>query len=276
MKFTKQSISLLLIATASPVSVSAQLVSMKCCVTEDDLAKFAQCETDPILSTAPDSCPAGATCVLGFGADQRNMQALCDLTTPPVDPPRAYCTEWHADSPQPQVFCVAKANSSVNLFDAFDGFGDGDLDLVDFSVFQDLYDAVPKQIQSDAVVGSVECCLPFEGAQRIAECLSGPGECHDLGFCDLGSICIVGLSAPVEVGDYMNRVCAQGSTELPDPATSFCISWADPSTDVAFTCQAAFTQGITPFVVMDDDGDGDLDLLDFAAFQNDFDLPDGG
>jgi len=276
MKIFRHSIFVAMIAAGSGSTARAQLVSMKCCVTEQDLAKFALCETDPVLSGVPDLCPAGATCVLGFGADQQNMQALCDLDATPVDPPRAYCTEWHADSLLPQVFCVAKSNSSVNLFDAFDGFGDGDLDLADFSVFQDLYEPVPKQIQSDAVVASVECCLPFDGAQRIAECLSGPGECNDLGYCDLGSICVVGLSAPVEVGDYIDRICAQGATELPDPQTAFCISWFDPSIEVTSTCQAAFTVGITPFVVMDSDGDGDLDLLDFAAFQNDFGLPDGG
>ncbi|MBI3834155.1 MAG: hypothetical protein HY287_07490 [Planctomycetes bacterium] len=249
---------------------------MKCCVVESDLAKFSQCATDPVTSTAPDSCSAGATCVLGFGADQSNMQFLCDLEATPVDPPRAYCTEWHAGAAQPQAFCVAKANASVNLFSTYDEDDDGDLDLADFGVFQDLYEPVPKQIQSDAVVASVECCLPFSGAQRIAECLSGPGECHDLGYCDLGSICVVGLSAAVDVGDYMDRICAEGTTELPDPQSAFCISWVDPSIDAAFICQAAFAEGITPFVVMDNDGDGDLDLLDFAAFQNDFGLPDGG
>jgi hypothetical protein len=264
-------------ASLALVSVSrAQLVSVKCCVTESDLFKFGYCTAGPDGKIVPASCPPAATCILRFGSDQSNMQALCDLGATPLDPSRAYCTEWEVGAAEIHAECVAIPNITVSLFTGYDDENDGDLDLKDFSVYQDVYEPVPKQIQSDAVVASVECCLPFSGTQRIAECLSGPGECHDLGYCDLGSICVVGLSAAVEVGDYMDRICAEGATDLPDPATAFCISWADASIDAAFTCQAAYTEGITPFVVMDDDGDGDLDLLDFAVFQNDFGLPDGG
>lgn len=252
---------------------AAQVVSLKCCATANDRFQMGKCMGGPEVHAAPIECSAAATCVVGFGPNTEAMPGLCDSGIEPDDPARAYCTEWHHSPTPATTYCVANSNSTITLFEVFDDENDGDLDLADFASFQNAYEPVPKQIQSQAVVVSVECCVPFDGVQRIAGCLSGPGELHDVGFCDLGSICVVGFSQLVEDGDRLNRLCRPGSTELPNTSDAFCTAWNDGVNVAAFSCQAAQAQGVTPFVVMDNDGDGDLDLQDFAAFQDEFALP---
>jgi hypothetical protein len=59
----------------------------------------------------------------------------------------------------------------------------------------------------------------------------------------------------------------------PNASVGYCSSWEVAETPVVFECPANKAAGVTFFVVSDSDGDDDVDLFDFAAFQRDFDLP---
>jgi hypothetical protein len=91
--------------------------------------------------------------------------------------------------------------------------------------------------------------------------------------CNEDIRCTLGFSAPVELGDYQYRMCAAGLPIDPDASIGYCSSWQAAETPVVFACPANKAAGATFFVVSDSDGDDDVDLFDFAAFQRDFDLP---
>jgi len=138
----------------------AQVVSVDCCVLEEHLLQVGECLSGPDGTETPSTCRSAAICVLGFGPDNLLTGVLCDPTQPvPPDEPRGYCVSWVNDRLQVTNRCVAAEAAGLNLFTMYDTDGDGDLDLTDIAVFQQTYQSVPKRVQSDAVLVSVECCL---------------------------------------------------------------------------------------------------------------------
>lgn len=251
--------------------VRAQLVSVSCCTEQPDLEKIGECVSGPGDTLQPSSCPPAATCVLGFSDNSELMGSLCDpeQVIPPI-PFRAYCSEWVDEASTVLTQCVAKSNASISLFAVYDDDQDGDLDLQDFAVFDQVYDSVPKLEQSDAVVAAVECCVPDSVVRAIGDCLSGPGGTTIPNACDRTATCVIGFSALVELGDWQYKLCASGPAALPDPSTSFCDSWQAEGIPITHSCRGSRIAGNSFFVISDSDGDGDVDLADFSVFQREF------
>lgn len=250
---------------------SAQLVSVRCCTEQADLERIGECISGSGDTSQLTSCPPAATCVLGFGNNTGLMGSLCDSEQViPPSPFRAYCSEWADESSTVTHECVAKPNASINLFAVYDDDQDGDLDLQDLAVFDQVYDSVPKLEQSDAVLVAVECCVPDSVVRAIGDCLSGPGGMTIPSACDGTATCVVGFSALVELGDWQNKLCASGPAVLPDPSMSLCHSWQTEGIPLAHSCRGSHIAGNSFFVVSDGDGDGDVDLADFSVFQREF------
>ncbi len=267
---TRTLIAAITLTVLSP-NVWAQLVSVRCCTEQPDLERIGECISGPGDTSQPTSCPPAATCVLGFGDNAGLMESLCDpaQVIPPI-PFRAYCSEWVDETSTIVNQCVAKSNASINLFAVYDDDQDGDLDLQDLAVFDQVYDSVPKLVQSDAVLVAVECCVPDSVIRSIGDCLSGPGGTTIPGACDGTATCVVGFSELVELGDWQYKLCANGPAALPDPSTSFCDSWQMEGIQIIHSCRGSRTAGNSFFVVSDSDGDDDVDLADFSVFQREF------
>lgn len=277
------------LATLSPPA-GAQLVSVRCCVEQADLERIGECLSGPGDTSQPSACPPAATCVLGFGDNTKLMAGLCD-SEQAVLPNwyRGYCSSWADETVNVVQECVSKPQGGVNLFTVFDDEGDGDLDLRDLAVFGQVYDSTPKLEQSDAVLVYVECCVPESVIRAIGKCLTGPGPSYHCtgapggqtcsgnpipGACDATATCVVGFSSVVEVGDYLNKLCKSGPAILPDPATSYCDSWRLEGIPIGYSCPGSRIAGNTFFVVIDSDGDGDVDLADFSVIQLEFGAPE--
>ncbi|MDO8629290.1 MAG: hypothetical protein Q7R41_02255 [Phycisphaerales bacterium] len=249
-----------------------------------DLEKIGNCVSGPGGLTRPEDCEPGATCILGFGPDTNLMGQLCDpeRTTIP-DFSRAYCSGWADESVSIAYECIAKSHPSVTIFEVFDDEQDGDMDLRDINAFQEFYQVAPNQVQCDAILVALECCVPESVVRDIGRCLSGPVVHEFVGRppriistpppCNEDIRCTLGFSAPVELGDYLYRMCAAGLPIDPNASIGYCSSWEVAETQVVFECPANKAAGVTFFVVSDSDGDDDVDLFDFAAFQRGFDLP---
>jgi hypothetical protein len=265
-----------LLSTFFAVRAFAQVVSVDCCVLEEHLLRIGDCLSGPDGTETPSTCRSSATCVLGFGPDDLLAPVLCDPTQPELpDEQRAHCASWVDERLQATDYCVAAQAAGINLFTMYDADGDGDLDLEDVAVFQQTYQSVPKRVQSEAALVSVECCFSEEGLRNMGQCLSGPGVRCSPPVCELHAGCVLGFSDIVELGDYLYELCRGGPDTMPDPDESFCSSWTVEDAPVVQSCTGAYPQGINSFVVSDEDGDADLDLADLAAFQCSFELPPG-
>ncbi|MFH1107840.1 MAG: hypothetical protein V1790_01390 [Planctomycetota bacterium] len=287
---TKMTNSAMLVALAPFVfvsSVRAQLVSVRCCTEQADLQKIGDCVSGPGGTSQPGTCPAAATCVLGFGEDAQLMGNLCDPQQTEISAPtRGFCSEWANEDLTTVRQCVGKRQASVSLFSVFDDevraavntrprraaaqVSDGDLDLADLAVFHQVYDVTPKLVQSDAVLVYVECCVPEEVIRNIGQCLSGPRVTTAPFLCDGVATCVAGFSEPVEVGDYQHKLCASGEPVLPGPCEAVRVWWQAEGISPAHFCRASNIVGNTFFIVSDADGDADVDLADFAVFQREF------
>ena len=271
-------------------SVRAQLVSVRCFTQQADLDRIGDCVSGDGNLMQPLTCPAGATCVLGFGGKVQLMPALCDPEDPDIpDPSRAYLSSWTDPTTPVWQECVAKPQASVSLFSVFDDevraavntrprraaaqVSDGDLDLADLAVFLQVYDVTPKLVQSDAVLAYAECCVHESVIRNIGQCLSGPRVTTAPFPCDGVATCVAGFSEPVEIGDYQHKLCASGEPVLPGPSDAVCVSWQAEGVPAAHLCPARNIPGSTFFIVSDADGDADVDLADFAVFQREFAAP---
>ncbi len=258
-------------ASVAVSAVRAQLISVRCCTEESDLARIDDCVSGPGNLDQPATCPAAATCVLGFGADTALVDALCDEKRAVPPPPfRAYCSSWIDPAATVKRECVAQPQASVSLFSVYDDDGDGDLDSSDVAVFKKVYQPVPKVEQSEAVLAQLECCVPESIIRGIGQCLSGPGVTAQPPPCNGMASCVAGFSAPVELGDWLFGLCGPPPLVPPDPATSYCLTWHEKGVSAVQFCPASSPPGNNPFVVSDADGDADVDLFDLAVFLRDW------
>lgn len=145
---------------------------------------------------------------------------------------------------------------------AFDIQFDGDVDLADFARLRFLH---------RGHMVSVECCLPDAGLRGVGPCLSGPGAAEPPSACESGAVCTLGFSE-TKPNWLMDRLCRPESTLVHGEAGTFCWSWHSPHASTVALCQAVPAAGVDPFSLLDEDGDGDLDLVDFAVFQRTFEL----
>jgi hypothetical protein len=200
---------------------AGQIVSMSCCVSEGNLTRVGECLSGPENDSLPPACGSVVTCVLGFGEDTTIMDVMCDPTYPELlDEPRAVCKSWTATQAQVTEECVALPNTQFNLFEMYDADGDGDLDLRDAAAFQMIYESVPKQVQSEARLVFVECCVP------------GVGD-------DGTPTCILGFDGVIGPGDYLYELCAPGSFPEPYIPGSQCESWSVGYVPAMYLCEAA-------------------------------------
>jgi len=196
----------------------ARLVSVECCISEGNLTRIGECLSGPDNTRVPQACGSIGTCVLGFNADTALPEEMCDWTQPDIpDEPRAMCKSWVSPENSAAQKCVASPNTDFNLFETFDADYDGDMDLRDMAALQQIYHSLPKQIQGEARLVFVECCVP--GTDSLP-------------------VCTLGFSGPVEPGDYLHELCRPGPPSNPDPDGSTCYSWTAGYVPVAFLCEA--------------------------------------
>lgn len=223
-------VSLLVIAPGA-----AQIVSVKCCISEGNLIRIGQCLSGPGDTDAPPACGSIATCVLGYGADTALMPQMCagDQTDLP-DEPRAICSSWIADNVSVVSQCVASADTNFSPFDIYDADRDGDLDLRDIAVFQQVYESVPNEVQSDARLVFVECCTPAsdQGSpdSEIATDTLAAGSLP---------VCTLGFSGALGPGDYLYELCRRGSTPKAVAVAAECFSWSEEGVPVVQWCEAS-------------------------------------
>ena len=265
-----------MICSLFTVDVYAQLVSVECCHYEGDLLKIGHCTSGPNATQLPEDCQPPGNCVLGFGANTELMGLLCAAEQPELpDEPRAMCTSWVLDDAPVVDECVASPATGINLFTIYDADRDGDLDLRDVAAFQELFHGIPNPTQSDAMLVRVECCFPEASLLSLGLCLSGPGVLDAPPECDSQAACTLGFSDTVQVGDFMHRLCRPESTTTIGPSDFFCSSWVEEGVPIVQSCEATEASGVGSWLVFDDDGDGDLDLVDFASLQRIFESAPG-
>lgn len=230
----------------------------------------------PHNAQQPTGCESAGNCALGFGDQTEVPSPLLDLCDPEQlelpDQSFSFCTSWGLEGAVITHECAAWESDTLTPFLLLDFDGDGDFDLLDLATFQNSFEPAPNDIQSDALLVSVECCMPQGDELALGLCLSGPAVVYAPAECESSASCILGFSEPLGPGDRLFRLCDAGRPELPDLDDSFCTSWQADQDQAAHFCRAATASGVNLFAVFDDDGDGDLDLKDFAGFQVDFQL----
>jgi len=257
-----------LICSLLAVDCFAQLVSVECCHYEEDLLKIGQCASGPGETQLPENCEPPGHCVLKFGANAELMGLLCDAEQPELpEESRAMCSSWVIDYAPVFDECIASAAAEIDLFSVYDADSDGDLDLRDIALFQELFREIPNPTQSEATLVYVECCFPEATLRSLGLCLSGPYGVEAPPDCDAKAACTLGFSDTIELGDFMYRLCRPESTTTPGPADRFCSSWREEGIPIVQYCEATDAAGVGSWLVFDDDDDGDLDLRDFASIQ---------
>ncbi len=196
----------------------ARLVSVECCISEANLTRVGECLSGPDNTRVPQACGSIGTCVLGFNVDTALPDKMCDWTRPAIpNEPLAVCKSWVAPETSSAQKCVASPNTDFSPFEMFDADTDGDMDLRDMAALQQIYRLLPKQIQGDARLVFVECCVP--GTDRLP-------------------VCTLGFSGPVEPGDYLYELCRPGPVSEPGTHGSTCYSWTAGYVPVAYLCEA--------------------------------------
>lgn len=120
---------------------------------------------------------------------------------------------------------------------------------------------------ADAQLVYVKCCTSVSNEQCIGPCLSGPGIRQKPSGCQSHANCIYGFGPDPKSFDLAYGMCAE-DTFFPDQSNSWCNSWRELSIPVVELCAGKSPRGLSAYVIWDQDGDGDLDLRDFAKFQN--------
>ena len=243
----------------------AQVAAVKCCISEGNVLRIGECLSGPDNTDVPPACGSIGTCVLGFDADIALMGEMCDPEDPEIpDDPRAVCRTWTTGNGVVTEQCVASANTDFSLFKTYDTDGDGDLDLRDMAVFQQIYRPLPKQDRGVTQVVSVKCCISESNLIRIGDCLSGPDNTNVRAVCGSIGTCVLGFSGDTT---NMGELCNPRNPDIPDDPRAVCTSWTTESAPATQRCVAAPNTDFSLFDTYDADGDGDLDLRDIAAFQ---------
>lgn len=227
-------VSLLVIAPGA-----AQVVSVKCCISEGNLIRIGECLSGPEPTEAPPACGSIATCVLGYGADTALMPQMCAPDQPDLpDEPRAICSSWVADNVPVTRQCVASANTDFSPFDIYDADRDGDLDLRDIAVFQQIYESVPNEVQSEARLVFVECCTPgSEQGSTDRVHLDSEIATDTLANGSL-PVCTLGFSGALGPGDYLYELCRPGAAPKSSSTGTECFSWSVDGVPVVQRCEA--------------------------------------
>ena len=110
---------------------------------------------------------------------------------------------------------------------------------------------------------SVRCCTEESHLATITDCVSGDGNLMRPATCPPGATCVLGFGGNRQL---MGSLCDPRGIEIPRPTRAYCSSWSYETAPVAQECVARPNLGVSLFSVFDDDGDGDLDELDVAAF----------
>jgi hypothetical protein len=180
---------------------------------------------------------------------------------------RAVCTRWSSGE-SPTIRCEAAGAEGVSLHALLDSDDDGDLDLRDFAACQQVRHFAPNLDQSQAVIAHVECCTGESAARRLGDCLSGPAINQPPPQCGAPAACEIAFTEPVQEGDFAHLLCDAGAPGIPSEDPLFCEAWPEPELAVSTFCSAPPPFGLTTLTVFDADGDGDLDLADYANFQS--------
>ena len=243
----------------------AQVVSVECCISEGSLTRIGQCLSGPDNTTFPPSCGSIGTCVLGFDADTALASEMCDPAQPEIpDELRAVCRSWVAQEASVTQECVASPNTDFSHFEMYDADRDGDLDLRDMAVFQEVYRLLPLRTPSRARLVSVECCISEGNLTRIGECLSGPDNTNIPQTCGSIGTCVLGFDTNTTL---LPDMCDLRQPDIPDEPRAVCKSWVVPESVVAQECVASPHMDFNLFEMHDADSDGDMDLRDMAVFQ---------
>lgn len=80
--------------------------------------------------------------------------------------------------------------------------------------------------------------------------------------------CLFGFADSIYSINMMARMCWDNAPDLPQPPVE-CSSWVDTSKNIAMTCGGRST-GQVCIDIFDYDADVDLDLRDYAFYQNHF------
>ena len=120
---------------------------------------------------------------------------------------------------------------------------------------------------------SVRCCVHHRVDFFFAHAMTGPGSYYPeaMRFPFRGMSCILGFDG----GPNSERLIAAQCSDypLPDQSDSHCSGWVEEASEVTHRCWGG-GGGWTFFHEMwDIDGDFDVDLRDFAEFQNTFEWP---
>jgi hypothetical protein len=272
------------VGLAWPVLARGQIIGIECCATDADFQRIGLCMSGPGNEERPEGCPTAGICVIGYAHDG----ACGPQQTPPDDFGRGLCSSWRVGDDEPVARCVAPPTIGIDLFSLYDHDvevypirvltepdqpADGDVDLMDFSVFQNIYPIFPNAVQPKANPFVAECCLAEDGLRRLGNCLSGPGIDTQPAGCESHLSCVIGFDAPVGPGDEMFQLCRAGEPLPPKTGLETCVGIEDTPFVPAFECQAAPLPGVDTFSTFDGDADGDFDLADYARYQYSLAVP---
>ncbi len=218
---------------------AAQVVSVECCISEGNLIRIGQCLSGPEHTEAPPACGSIATCLLGFGPDTALMSKVCAPGPSHLpDEPRAICSSWVEDDIPVTRQCIASADTNFSPFDIYDADRDGDLDLRDIAVFQQIYKSVPNEVQSEARLVSVECCTPLS-EQDSTDTVHLDSEIATATLANGNlTVCTLGFSGRLGPGDYLYELCRPGPAPNSSSTGIECFSWSVDDVPVVQQCEA--------------------------------------
>jgi len=117
---------------------------------------------------------------------------------------------------------------------------------------------------ASAQLVSVRCCTEESHLTNIEDCVSGPGNITQPASCPPSATCVLGFGEDTQL---MAALCDLDGKPKALPSRALCSIWAIEASPAAQKCVAKPHLIATLFSVYDDDGDGDLDATDVAAFE---------
>lgn len=124
-------------------------------------------------------------------------------------------------------------------------------------------------LSASAQLVYVKCCFKRTNVYRFGPALTGPIRWSLPGWDGrISGSCIYGFGPDIKSIALQAEMC--GSYILPDQSDSHCTWWWADDINIVDLCSGCGSWGNLTYIVYDYDGDGDLDLRDFAYFQNHF------